>query len=76
MLVNPLMGPTFVVEGRVFLDYTIQMLLTQNDHVIQAFSAERTHESFTVRVRLGGGYRRWDELGWTFHTHNIDAKGV
>ena len=37
-LFYPLMRPAFVVEGRVFIDYTIQMPLAENEHVIEAFS--------------------------------------
>lgn len=60
-LVYPLMRPACVVEGCVFSDNAVQMPLTQNDHVIQAFPTERPYESLTVPIRLGSSYWCWND---------------
>jgi serine/threonine protein kinase len=52
------MGSSLIVVGNPLPHDRPQMLLAQRDHVIQAFTADRSHQPFTVGVglrRLHGG---------------------
>ena len=48
------MGSSLIVVGNPLPQDRPKMLLTQRDHIIQAFTADRSHQPFTVSI----GFRR------------------
>jgi hypothetical protein len=50
LLLDPLMWPCPIEIRNIGLQDTIQLLLVQDQHVIQAFSSDTSQESFTDRI--------------------------
>ena len=46
------MGSSLIVVGNPLPQDRPKMLLAQRDHVIQAFTADRSHQPFTVSIGL------------------------
>jgi hypothetical protein len=53
ILLQPQMGSRPVVVGEVLLQHPSQMLLTEHDHMIEAFPPDRTDHPLDVTVGLG-----------------------
>jgi hypothetical protein len=56
-LLNPLMRPCVIEVSYKFADEPIQLALTQDQHVIEAFPSDAAHESLTDSV--GSGCAHW-----------------
>jgi hypothetical protein len=60
------MRPVLVVVGHVHIKHTLEVPLVQNQHPIEAFRANRTHEPFGHAVRLRRANRRATNLDLPF----------
>ena len=81
ILVQPQMGPTPMIIGKIGFEQTVQVSLVEHDDVIQTFAADRTNQPFDVRrlprrARRNPDFLQAQSLGAASELQTVNAIAV